>query len=756
MLCAADGMRRRFEWAGPPGGAVALGALLLAAAVLVGIWHLYRRERAGKWRWAACALRVGALAVLAALLLRPSVALDVVRLRPGRVVVLVDRSASMCLRDEQLETNLADRWAAALDLPGPEGVRSMSRGEIARRILQRNDAAFLRRLAARNAVELVTFGGETSRLLEVERGAETIELPAWTSTDRRTDLAGAVQAALREEERLAAVVALTDGRDTEGGDLTDAARDAGRAGVPLHFVGTGSPEAPPNVAVAGVVSNDQAVMGQPLQMRAFVRSRGYAGRRTELVLTAAAEEGEQAVLRREVTLRDGPSAVVDLTHSPDLSGAVRYRARIEPRAGEARPEDNEATRAVFVTEERIRVLVMAGAPSREYRFLTELLRRSPDLEVASSLSGAAPPTPEELAERDVLLLCDPTPGQIRPEFQGALAELVDGGDVGLAFLAGPAHSAELLLDPAAQDLRDLLPIVSDRTRARALVGGGGYFRELLPLRAGRDAGHPILQVAPAVEVESFWSDMPGLYWVFPVDRPKRGASVLLRCGEDPLVAVHSYGLGRVFYCGSPETWRWRREGITYYERFWLAALRYCTAGAAARADRARILLERAHYELGEPVRVRVHLRGDAGGPEALSVSLRREGEEVSRPRLEGTDETGWYDGVLYPRQPGRYSVAWRVPEGGAVVEPFEVRLPEAELADVRMNGEAMAEAARLSGGRYLRPQDLATLPDAVPDLSRQTVEPGPLKPAWDTPLLLALLVAMLAGEWALRKALNLL
>jgi hypothetical protein len=43
----------------------------------------------------------------------------------------------------------------------------------------------------------------------------------------------------------------------------------------------------------------------------------------------------------------------------------------------------------------------------------------------------------------------------------------------------------------------------------------------------------------------------------------------------------------------------------------------------------------------------------------------------------------------------------------------------------------------------------------VPDQTRAEVEPGPLEPLWDSPWLLAFLVAALGAEWVLRKRMGL-
>ncbi len=783
----------RFEWAGLPEGVAGLAALALGAAVVLAVLTFYRRERAStapRLRWVCCGLRLLCLGALALILLRPSVARDLERLLPGRLIILADSSASMSVRDAHLAPEPASGWARALRLPSGRSVAELTRHGIVLRLLEPEGAALVAEGSRANQVELMTFADDVRTVLEVPRRGpqpETAEpadvppLPPWKATGVATDLARALSAALGRPAggQLAAILLLTDGRDTEGGDLAAATRQAAERGVPVHVVGIGSVARPTNVAVVELSSGEHAIKGLPLQMRAYVRSDGYAGRTVAVVLTATqVKTGRtEEVMRRSVVLEgDGPRQAVDLTHEPEAVGAVRYVAQIELLEGESRPDDNSAAREVLVTEQKIRVLLAAGGPSREYRFLRALINRDPAFDLTVRLHGpsagsgnaALPGERAALAGYDVILLCDASPAHLSAEWVDALADVVDSEGLGLAFLAGPAYTPELLGEPELARLHDLLPVVVDRARTRALVGGAGLFTDVRSLWLDDGSrGHAITNPGPGVEAARFWQEVPGLYWVLPAAKSKPGATVLLRCADPAfaqgtiLAAVHSYGLGRVFYCGSPETWRWRRRGIEHYDRFWLQALRYCTGGRLTDRDRPlRISLDRRVCTPGQPVRVRAR----AVGPESrqvegqwLELAVELNGRRVGTVELRRSPaEPEVYEGVLYPDAFGRHELVYVAPDGTRAAASLEVRRPDIEFRDVRMARQAMEELAASTGGRYLEPGELDQLPGLIPDRARTVVEPGPLEPLWDTAGLLALLVAALGAEWALRKWMGML
>jgi hypothetical protein len=310
----------------------------------------------------------------------------------------------------------------------------------------------------------------------------------------------------------------------------------------------------------------------------------------------------------------------------------------------------------------------------------------------------------------------------------------------------------------------MLPVELDRAGARGLIGGARVQTEQRMLRA-EALHHTIMRLGPDVRADAFWDTAAGPYWAFPVSGEKLGASVLLRCSEEgmgaggepsmPLVAVQQYGLGRVLYCGSAETWRWRRKSIEAFESFWVGALRYCASGRYAGAERrAAIRLEGTRFRPGDPITVQARLLDERLRPigrDTVSLSLHREGERVRQVPLRRSDEPGEYAGTFYVADFGSYSLEYEAPDGFRAGEAFEVMHPEVEYAEIRADLEAMRRAAELSGGRYFGPESLAELPEAVPDLSRTVIEPGPLEPVWDRWWLLAGLVLALAAEWALRK-----
>src|SRR5262249_55391580 len=165
------------------------------------------------------AVRALVLVALVTFLFRPIAVLPPASTRDAIVPVLVDVSRSMRLNDADGQTRLA-RAAALL------------RGE------------FGTALSSHFTTEMYSVGEATP----------PVKADALSADGGRTDLTGAI-AAIRERyrgQRVAGVVLLSDGGDTEGGEAGGPGRAGGAGGAaggdlggpPVFAVGIGSPDGP--------------------------------------------------------------------------------------------------------------------------------------------------------------------------------------------------------------------------------------------------------------------------------------------------------------------------------------------------------------------------------------------------------------------------------------------------------------------------------------------------------------------------------
>ena len=783
------GAEVHFEWGWTPqGNSGLLFVLALGALAALVVW-IYRREGAASaWRKGLLALlRLVAIALAATVLLEPRLAIDLERRVAGQVVVLWDTSLSMGLIDRYPDPELKEEVARAAGI-APEHLEAVTRQELAWRIVSRKEARLLPRLQERNELLLFAFDGDPRRLAEApapQAGRENEVPEGLAPRGPATDLALAIRRALEETggRRVAAVVAITDGRVNKGeGGARGLAEALERRGIPFYAVGIGDPTPPQNLEVVQLSAESRAVLGDPLVVEGTVRARGYEKQPVELILQRRkrGQEGEpQELERRTVELPgDGQPVQASFTHKPEEKGEFLFELRIEPRPEETVTDDNLKSVAVTVTDDKSRVLLVAGSPGFEYHFLKQRLIREKTVLVSCWLQSADPRFPQDGNERidalplqpdelrpfDVIILIDPNPEAWDAQTAAALKAWVGETRGGLLIVPGPKYGPSFLAQGDLQSIRDLLPVAAGDAP-------GGESTESWPLEASLEgAEHPAARLHPEPErARGVWSKLPGFFFSYPVSRVKSGASVLARhldpgaagTGDGPgrpLLVVQYFEGGPVAWLGASETWRWRSTAPKVYDRFWVNMLRWLLQGRLGGGrKRVELLPDKETYVLGEPVRLRVHAYDRAFRPlvrEKLvaRAELRGDTHEVDLPPA---GQPGWFQGTFLPSQAGSVQITLPLTDDdpGAKSESVtvEVKLPDLEFQDPRLDRELLGEVARITSGALVRPTEVVGLAARIPSLEERLVVAATPIPLWDRWGTIAAIVGVLALEWFIRK-----
>ena len=80
-----------------------------------------------------------------------------------------------------------------------------------------------------------------------------------------------------------------------------------------------------------------------------------------------------------------------------------------------------------------------------------------------------------------------------------------------------------------------------------------------------------------------------------------------------------------------------------------------------------------------------------------------------------------------------------------VVFPFQ------EIKETWLDSDKLKAIANTTGGGYYNPDEIAAIPDAIPDLSRKLSYDSPPMPIWDNRIVFIMLFLLLVSEWAFRK-----
>lgn len=563
----------------------------------------------------------------------------------------------------------------------------------------------------------------------------------------RTDLAGAlVRASERGAGRnLQGIVVFTDGRPTAGRDPLAVAATLGVPVFPVMLGDTAraARQTLRDVAVDGLLANARVPGGatQPVEVR--VTAQGYAGVAAAVTLRV---NGAVAATGTVVLPPDGGIASVRLDYSPPASGVVALSASVTPLAGEATTANNTLSRTVEVLSDRLKVLVIAAAPDPDVAVVRTALDTDAGMDLTVRVQKAPGVYYEggavDAATFDVAVLVG-FPGAASDP--AVVQQMVESPRLGLVFVPTTRTDAGRLAPLAPLLAAAPGPLGAAQAVALTPAGSAHPALEGVPMldALGSLPARPLAPAAFAPGARILWQAASGAPALAVERRGRRGSAVLLvgglwqwtslppeLAGRDTLVKAL---LPRLVRFATPNDTGTGLTAASSSEEYGPGE----TVGFSATAVDER----------GQPVDgagVEIELTGP-GGTRRLPMQAMGQGRfGLSVPDL----PPGAYRWRAVGRGvAGAASGAFRV-EGSAEAVVGE------ELRQIGPDPSLLRALASATGGEVYTLATLGQLTarlDASPQFRPALVPREAATPVWDRWPWLALLLALLAAEWMLRK-----
>lgn len=761
------------EWAYPlPAWA---WLLIVVAAGGLAVFAYRRLDAPRRARIVCGTLRALALLLVAVMISGPRLVKTEESVQRDWVVVLVDRSASLLVRDTPLGSR-DQQLRAALAKLSPT-------------------------LDALSPKREVLWLGFSDRVYDVARpGAEGGDSAAMQAANGgRTLIADSVEQALRRisTRPVSGIVLLSDGRsaDEPGRALL---RQLQSRQIPVFSIALGSETPPARVALRRATQPGVAFVGDIVPVTVDLEALGSAEKLRGAKVELVDESTGQVLDSRELTEREAAAHRITLTTRPRAEQDARWLVRsVLPGGSDADTDDplnQKLSVRLRVIDRPIRVALVDGYPRWEYRYLKNLLLRertirssalilSSDrryLQEGTDPLASLPRTKEEWQPFDVVVLGDVRAELLSAEQQAQIKQLVAEKGAGLLWIGGAnATPGSYRSTPLA----DLLPFTmddsSDAARPYAesvLVSPGPAAERLGVMRLGE--GDTLEWPRILSDANAGWTSLRFAQRIEPV-RLKPAAEVLARAtmasapaqsaASTPLVITMRYGAGRIIYVATDEIWRWRfGRGETLPERFWLPLIRLLARESLVRGG-AQALLEAAPERVGvqQPVQVSLRLLDQAlmvARPASLTLRAKPNDPQASEQTITlapqastGDEPSGLYSASWTFADPGDYTLtpADAALSGLGLSATVEVRDRDDELRDVTADHLALARLSDSSGGRVLRPEDIGRLSELLPNREIRTAGPSAIETLWDKPIVWAVLLVLLAAEWIARRLMRL-
>jgi uncharacterized membrane protein len=706
---------------------------VFGAASVILQFFLIRRRLGHSRALAISILRLGAIFFLISFALNPSVIAKLEHKTSPTVAILLDTSLSM-------------------GQPGQKG--KASRLDEARAFLMEGQNPLLKSLSEKYEVKVFELG-ESLKAVEVD------ELARLKPGGVKGDLNTAFQE-LRGKTTLA--VLLSDGH---------LKWDGGQSNLPLFTVPMGNPIEYKDLLIKTVKAPTLVFRGREVVIDVTIRNYGYGG----LTLPVLLKDGSKLLTAKNMHIQASPGEVTtSLSFIPDEVGQKNLSISIPQQFGESLVGNNSINLSIKVVRDKIRILMISGNPSMNYRFMRMALKNDPSIDLLSFVILRTPsdilnvpiqelsliPFPvETLFSKEIknfdLLIFDNVSYSLylSPHHLESIRDFVREGG-GFAAIGGP-H----LLDEgryAVTPIGEMLPV--------RLVGKEDYRGDSATGVRLSQAGvvHPITRLSSDVAGDgsgllSFWQDMPSLDGINLLEA-KSSSAVLLEAADGtpwPILTVSNYGKGRALALATDYSWKWymgrvaRGKGNMAYLKLVDRMVRWLTKDPDL--DPVQITLPENPGSIGKETEIRIKLREGDLAPNLRSPVLfsafSPDGLKIES-KLKPTEQPSEYLGSFLPQKGGIYKI--KVETQAGHLEEFMVITGSLESLDAAPDHEQLKMISSSTGGKYLSNAD-----NLLREIESDTQKRGSRfveekrSPVWATPFVMAIVLGLLVLEWYFRR-----
>jgi hypothetical protein len=742
-------------------------------------YFIYRRQQTNlatvpaALRNVLTACRVAVLVLLALVLASPYVQIDHKREKRPIVAVLVDHSQSMNLPAGPFDTDAAVQAVAKVagfaadqqvDADTRKAINQMTRAKLAHSALDGVQKTFFAPIADKFDLQVFSIGAE-AKSLAVEPAKVKLPEPP-NPGGKKTEIGSAIQQIIDEAagRQVAGIVALTDGQNTGGVSLAQAAAAAVRAGTPVFAVPVGSATRLQDVAIVDVFTSGLVSVGDTVSVSVTIESQGLDGRPVKVTL----KEGENTLATKDLNLRGSEQQQIELTFEAKEPGAHYLAVEVTPLDEETIKENNRDVAFLRVDDQKMKVLYVEGLPRWDFRFIKNGMRRDHGLEPTVLLEAELktrkaegdaklPVTVDEWAAYRTVIVGDCSSQLLTSFAIDTLVEAVREKGLGLVVLAGPNDMPHAYEGTA---LVDLLPVRVRRGTAGYDAAPYNPFKmEITPAGGLHEALR--LYDEPGRNANA-WSHMPAYFWCAAVVRPSPGATVLAtnpsiedRFGKMPLVAYHYAGRGKVMFIGTDSTWLWRQNvGDRFFYKFWGQTVRFVARRDEKEGQKSWIEVRPLRAQVGEQVEVELMAFAADGSPRAepkVAVSISGAGESQTLDLEIDSVTKGRFTGRFVPKAEGAYKIGFD-PGGGqaAVSAEVNVSIAPEELRRPNLDRPALELLASHTGGQVVEVGNLASIPERLSG-DVKLIELHREESIWDNWFVLSLLVLIYSVDVGIRR-----
>ena len=602
-------------------------------------------------------------------------------------------------------------------------------------------------------------GTKVERMLFSSKLQHALEIPvdSLTFTGEITNVSDALaelKKVLRSKNIQAAIL-LSDGNYTAG---KNPLYDAEVLGIPLYAVGVGDTSDLKDILIGKVVTNNLVYAETRAPVDVTVRSSGYSGENVEVVLM----EGSAILDRRVISVQGGTHEyLTKLFLEPKEEGVRKYSVKVSVLPGELTERNNSTSVFVKVLKSKLRVLIVAGAPSPDVAAVRQVLAIDEHMSVRTLIQKSPNEFYEGIFSRPALDSADCLVVIGFPSLATSnnvlvqVRDILEQGRKPLLFLNSKSIDYSKL-----QMLESFLPFRwSSQSASEVFV---------YPSINERYKLHALVNLEGTITTET-WQRLPPIFKTQTVFHAKPESEVLALVKlqnivlNEPLVVTRSIGRRKLLAITGHGLWRWNMlsQGSADIQSFFPTLVTNAVHWLTTREDgkNVRVVPVKETFTTAEAVEFTGQVYDEQLRPvDGAEVSVELTGGQEQSRLVLNSIGNGMYEGSIDGIREGNYSYTAKASKDGKEYGrdkgKFSIGQLNVEFIETKLNKQLLEQLAYRTGGQYY---DVTSAQEIMSDLTKdvkfqpkEVIQTSEIE-LWNWYYLAAVIVILFSVEWYMRK-----
>ena len=561
---------------------------------------------------------------------------------------------------------------------------------------------------------------------------------------------------LFEEKNMRSLLIISDGEYNVGQNPIYQAELFGKQ---INTIGIGDSSEQKDLSISKIFTNNIVYKDSKVPVNVVLKSSGY---QNESVSVSLQYEGK-TIDTKKVEIKGGTAEYnLDFIYEPQEEGIKKYSISVTTLAGEVTDKNNRKPFFVKVLKNKIKVSIIAGAPTHDVSFIKNALLADGNIDVKTFVQkvegdfyeGAL--DTKQLEESECIYLIGFPQSNSRQNVIEAIKNVITSKNKPVFFVA------DLNLDyNKLKTLEPLLPFTVKQINNNEIL--------VNPNITSSQMRSPVMKLNGNEEDLNIWNQLPPLFRTETIFEKKAESEVLATLKINnipfnyPLILTRKVYKQKSLAITGYGIWRWKllAEGLggraDFLKIFTGNSVRWLTTREEDK--KFKVITSKEIYSSGESVEFMAELYDDTYQPiDNATVKVTVQKGEESYETLMNALGTGRYSVNIEGLGEGDYKFTGSALSGetklGEDNGRFSIGESNLEFNNLRMNAELLKQVAFKTGGDFFTINDYHKIIEKIRNdknfVPTEVTHKSEFQ-LWNIYYTLALIILLLALEWFIRK-----